>query len=650
MKKLFISCMLGLALATQADAKVTLPAFYTDNMVLQQTSEVQFRGTASPGKVVKISPTWTDQTYEARCDEDGNWHISVSTPKAGGPYKITFSDGQKLTLKNVMVGEVWFCSGQSNMEMPLAGWGKIMNYEQEIAAADYPQIRLFQVVNTRAMSPQEDLEPAMGGWQECSPKTIPDFSAAAYFFARKLWQELGVPIGLIDSNWGGTPAEAWTSFGTLKHVDGFQEEMARLEACGFDPDKIDQTYQTRRNEWYAALAQKDKGMKNGHPQWHLPEIGIGDWKQMKLPVLWEKAGLDDFDGVVWFSRTINIPRSWAGKPVTLSLGAIDDEDFTYFNGTEVGSTSGYAAGRKYTLPADLIKAGKATLTVRVIDTGGEGGIWGKAEDMYLEQNGKRIDLSGEWSYNVGTSLEGFPKMPTSPVNSANYPTVLFNAMVHPWHGFPVKGVIWYQGEANADRAEQYNTLFPAMIADWRAFWKNEDLPFYFVQLANFMTRRDVQPDSHWAFLREAQANALHLEHTGMAVAIDIGVANDIHPKNKQEVGRRLALLALANDYGQSVSAVAPVCTQWQVQDNRMILSFDATEFQVKDNGLKGFIIAGPDRKFYPAQAQIKDGKIEVSSPQVSMPQAVRYGWADNPECTLYGSNGLPVAPFRTDKW
>ena len=651
MKKYFISSLLALTLAWPTEAKVTLPAFFTDNMVLQQTSSVTFRGKANAGKTVRITTSWNDQTYTAQAGEDGAWTASIPTPEAGGPYEITFSDGKKLTLKNIMIGEVWFCSGQSNMEMPLAGWGKVQNYEAEIAAADYPQIRLFQVKKNHTLSPQDELQSTMDGWQECSPATVPEFSSAAYFYARALWKKLGVAIGVIDCTWGGTPAEAWTSHPTLKHVAGFEEVTAKLEECGFDTKKMDELYLKKHAEWYEKLDAMDKGMDHGKALWSDPTADCDNWKKMTLPTQWELAGLEGFDGVVWFRRTVDIPKSWEGQDITLHLGPVDDEDYTYFNGTEVAHGTGFAVGRTYTIPAELVKAGKATLTVRVIDTGGEGGLWGKADEMYMEsEKGERIAINGEWLYSVGTALNGMKKLPDSPAQSANYPTVLFNAMVHPWKGFPVKGVIWYQGEANADRAAQYTRLFPALIADWRGFWQQKDLPFYFVQLANYMQRKEVQPDSHWAFLREAQANALHLDHTGMAVAIDIGLANDIHPKDKQEVGRRLSLLALAHTYGKDVQAEAPVCQSWQIKDNCIELTFNTDQFQVKGDGLKGFIIAGPDGKFHSAQAEIKEGKIMVSSPQVSMPQAVRYGWADNPECTLYGTNGLPVAPFRTDKW
>lgn len=353
---------------------------------------------------------------------------------------------------------------------------------------------------------------------------------------------------MIDCTWGGTPAEAWTSYETLKQVLGFREELAKMEQLDFDPIRMEKAYNQERSEWQSLFLRK-----------------IREWRKISLAGLHRtcqkdnggicaflitgKEWIENFDGVVWFRRSFEIPAEWIGKPLKLNLGMIDDEDITYFNGVEIARGAGYMTPRTYTIPAKLVKAGKAVLAVRVSDFGGEGGIHGKAEDLYVEADGKRISLAGDWKYRIGLSLTGFPPAPISPVQSSSYPTVLFNAMVKPWTAFPIKGVIWYQGEANVGRSEQYGDLFPALITDWRRQWRS-DFPFYFVQLANFMESKKIQPDSEWAALREAQTKALKLDQVGMAVTIDIGLADDIHPKNKQEVGRRLALVALAGSYGK----------------------------------------------------------------------------------------------------
>lgn len=639
---LFLACMAALA-----QAKVTLPSFFTDNMVIQQNSRLTLMGKAKAGKQVTAKVSWDREKYTAKAAADGSFKIEVATPSAGGPFQITVSDGEKLTLNNVMAGEVWFCSGQSNMEMPVAGWGKVMNYEQEVADANYPSIRLLQVKKTVAFSPQEDVAMNMGGWQECSPTTVPEFSSVAYFYARQLWKELNVPIGVIDCTWGGTPAEAWTSYETLKQVMGFEEKMARMADAGFEREKLIELYHQELNEWLHQFDARDAGMKEGTPQW-ISALQTGkEWKQMELPAYWESRGLN-FDGIVWFQKEVEIPAEWAGKEVVLSLGMVDDDDVTYYNGKEIGRSSGCSTPRHYKIPAASVKAGKGIITVRAIDYGGEGGIHGDAQNLFIEANGKKIPLAGNWNYHLGASMEGVSSRPLSPEGTgwptSCYPTALYNAMVHPFTAFPIKGAIWYQGENNVGQDEQYRVLFQSMITDWRKAWK-QDFPFYFVQLANYLKPEAVQPDSRWAALRDAQAHSLHLPHTGMACAIDLGEAYDIHPKNKQEVGRRLAQAALADTYQKGTYEV-PTCLGYRISGRTLILSFDK-EVTAKGGAPKGFILAGPDGNYHPAQATIRGKEVILQSDRIEIPTAARYAWADNPACNLYGKSGLPVPPFRT---
>lgn len=646
LKSFFVGAALFMLIAP-VSAKITLPAFFTDNMVVQQNSMLTLEGKAKPQRTVTVVASWNKQKYTVKSRADGSFRLEIPTPVAGGPYTLTLSDGEKLILDNVMSGEVWFCSGQSNMQMPVAQWGGVMNYEQETAEAQYPSIRLLQIERRIGYTPATDVEIIGGSWKECSPVTVADFSAVAYFYARELWKNLNVPIGVIDCTWGGTPAESWTSAGTLKQVAEFREKLTEMEALGFDKERLMAAHQKEMQAWEREFMNRDAGYGEGQPLW-ISSLQTGDgWQPMQLPGFWERNGLDGFDGVVWFQREIEIPAAWQGKEVRLSLGKIDDEDITYYNGREIARGQGHATPRSYMIPANEVKAGKGVLTIRVTDYGGEGGINGAPEDLYAEVGGERISLAGKWIYRIGMSVTDIPAKPVSP-ESSHYPSGLYNAMVSPLTAFPVKGVIWYQGEENASRAEQYAPLFRALIADWRKQWKI-DLPFYFVQLAGYMTPQEVQPDSRWAVLREAQAEALHIANTGMITAVDLGDPYDIHPKNKQDVGKRLAALSLADTYRKGTYHM-PVCTGYKVYDRTLALAFDSP-VQANAGEVKGFVLAGPDGVFYSAKATLQqNGKsVVLESPQVEIPIAARYNWADCPNGNLYSPSGVPVGPFRTDR-
>ena len=639
LKSFFVGAALFMLIAP-VSARITLPAFFTDNMVVQQNSMLTLEGKAKPQRTVTVVASWNKQKYTVKSQADGSFRLEIPTPVAGGPYTLTLSDGEKLILDNVMSGEVWFCSGQSNMQMPVAQWGGVMNYEQETAEAQYPSIRLLQIERRIGYTPATDVEIIGGSWKECSPVTVADFSAVAYFYARELWKNLNVPIGVIDCTWGGTPAESWTSAGTLKQVAEFREKLTEMEALGFDKERLMAAHQREMQAWEREFMNRDAGYGEGQPLW-ISSLQTGDgWQPMQLPGFWERNGLDGFDGVVWFQREIEIPAAWQGKEVRLSLGKIDDEDITYYNGQEIARGQGHATPRSYMIPASEVKAGKGVLTIRVTDYGGEGGINGAPEDLYAEVGGERISLAGKWIYRIGMSVTDIPAKPVSP-ESSHYPSGLYNAMVSPLTAFPVKGVIWYQGEENASRAEQYAPLFRALIADWRKQWKI-DLPFYFVQLAGYMTPQEVQPDSQWAVLREAQAEALHIANTGMITAVDLGDPYDIHPKNKQDVGKQLAALSLADTYRKGTYHM-PVCTGYKVYDRTLALTFDSP-VQANAGEVKGFV-------FYPAKATLQqNGKsVVLESPQVEIPIAARYNWADCPNGNLYSPSGVPVGPFRTDK-
>lgn len=633
-------------------AKVQLPAIFSDNMVLQQKSSVPFWGTASPGKVLKIKSSWNNTTVQTTVEKDGRWKIEVPTPEYGGPFNIELSDGTKLELRNVLIGEVWLCSGQSNMEMPLAGWGRIQNYEKEIAGANYPDIRLLRVEKSVAFKPTKDLLVRNKGWVTCSPKTIAEFSSVAYFFGRNLYQDLHIPIGLIDASWGGTIAEAWTSAGSLKTMPDFKSPVADIEHKSTNFSNLTAEFKQDSTKWQAQIKEKDKGLSAGKAIWTGNDLSEADWKSIKVPGFWEETVLPDFDGVVWLRKTINIPAEWQNKTLTLALDKIDDSDIAYFNGVEIGHTIDYTASRTYSIPAKLVKPGKAVITVRILDTGGGGGFYGEDKLMKLSlSENEIIPLAGTWQYKVGLNLNELPAAPKT-WNDPNQPTVLYNAMISPIIPFTIKGAIWYQGESNADKAYQYRELFPLMIKDWRKQWAS-DFPFYFVQLANYMPELPEPAEAAWAELREAQLQTLHLENTGMAVTIDIGEGKDIHPKNKQEVGRRLALIARANTYNEKIVFSGPVYDSYRTEQHAIRITFKQAETGLKTKDgktLKGFAIAGTDHKFHWADAVIEGNEIVVSCKDVENPIAVRYAWASNPACNLVNGEGLPASPFRTDDW
>ena len=475
MKKLFI-CILWLYCCSlyvniEAEAKVSLPVIFGDNMVLQQNADVPLWGKAAPGKTVQVKTSWDKKSYKTVAGEDGKWKVVVKTQSYGGPYEITISDGKSLTLQNIMLGEVWLCSGQSNMEMPLAGWGRIKNYEQEIANANYPNIRLFQVSRATAYTPLDDCQAT--GWNPCSPAVIPEFSATAYFFARNLYEKYHIPVGLIHTSWGGTFAEAWTSTEALKSMPSFEYAATQIENKAPEIAELRKNYAAEKKAWDEKFAASDIGMHKG--KWFNPSLDDSAWKQMHVPGLWEEQGLPGFDGLIWFRKHIDVPASWKGKELLLSLGGIDDDDITYFNGVEIGRGK-YGTSRNYKVPAKLVKEKDNVIAVRVLDSGGNGGFYGDKQDLKLTlSDGNSIALAGDWKYNISIDMKNFDPIPQD-YNDPYHPGVLFNAMVNPLIPYTIRGAIWYQGEANTWRAYQYRDLLPVMIQDWRRRWNN-DFPF-----------------------------------------------------------------------------------------------------------------------------------------------------------------------------
>jgi sialate O-acetylesterase len=624
-------------------ANLRMPAIFSDNMVLQRETTVRVWGWADPGQ--RVAVTLGDQKKVARAGRDGSWEVSLSPMKAGGPYRMNVEGRTSLQFSNILIGDVWLCSGQSNMEWPVS---LSAEPDLEISNAVYPEIRLFTVPRHMAASPQNDL--AGGRWEECSPRTIHSFSAAGYFFGRDIHRETGVPVGLIQAAWGGTVAETWISGETMASIGDFRELMQRRDNS--DLERLQAEAVKLAADWDQQAEVSDAGLINN---WHDPMTDCSGWEKMRLPVLWEQAGLPGLDGVVWFRKEILLSREETGGPLTLGIGPVDDSDYTWFNGQLIGETTDrYSDVRIYTVDAGYLREGRNVIAVRVIDTGGGGGIWGKEDQMYYQSAAGRISLAGDWGYAVGMRMD--PRPGGASMSGPNsFPTLLYNGMINPVTRFALKGVIWYQGESNAGRAYQYREIFPSLIADWRKQWEKADMPFIFVQLANFMAPVNEPSESGWAELREAQAMALSLPATGMAVAIDIGEADDIHPLNKQDVGKRLAISALKVAYGRDIVHSGPVCTSMSIEGDRIWLSFASagSGLMVADRYgyLKGFAIAGEDRKFHWARAFIENDRVVVYSERVKKPVAVRYAWGDNPhDANLYNIEGLPALPFRTDDW
>ncbi len=662
---ILIILIMTLLSCQKTPSDLELPSLIGNNMILQQNSDVKIWGTANPGHRINVVASW-DAKEGTKTGKDGKWLVTLPSPAAGGPYTMTISSRDtSIVIYEILSGEVWFCSGQSNMEMPLEGWppnDTIMHSEETIRSAVLPEIRLFNVQRKFSGEPLED---CTGQWGKCDPSTVRQFSATAFFFGKKLYDELHVPVGLIESAWGGTPAESWISSSALVTAGEFTDIINSIK----ESIPLQHDYQ----EWLEGHEQLETG-PSGADQWkdldfndeNVPSADFDDssWPVIDLPMQFERV-TGAFDGAVWFRKDIEIPAGFQGKDLVLSLGPIDDMDRTYFNGTLVGATeeSGHwQVNRDYNIPSDLVQEGVNTISVRVLDTQGGGGIWGAPGSMKISVKGGRqtpVDIGGEWKYQpvaelVGNRLYIFDVADNEfdtkerPVSINAYtPTVLYNGMVNPVVNYVIKGAIWYQGEANVGRADQYEKIFPLMIQNWRDAWSIPDFPFYYVQIAPYVYSHVDSTES--AFLREAQKSALQLPNTGMAVTLDIATVMNIHPPYKKEVGERLAFLALNNDYGINVPCVGPVYKSITIDGSTIKVQFDNIEegLVARNGRLKEFEIAGKDGKYVMASAGIVNNEIVAYSPLVPEPVSVRYCWRNGAESSLFNSAGMPAWQFST---
>lgn len=612
------------------------------HMVMQRGKPNAFWGWDAPGTSVSVKIDGI--VAGGTAGPDGKWVVMVPPPKVGGPYTVNIDGTQHAELTDVLVGDVWLCTGQSNMEM---GISLAKGGPQAVANSTDPNLRLFLAPHQVSLSPQRTNG---GAWKVCDPTTVAQdgwggFSAVGYFFGQKLRQETGVPIGLVEVSWGGTNAESWTSREALMPLTDFNPWFPQIDRTlngGIVP------YATQVESWFAA---NDPGSKS-EVIWSRRDFDHREWVALRgLPNI-DDLGQPDRDGVAWFRREFEVSEAMAGQEATLTLGAIDDSETTWINGVRVGETAGYNVPRTYRIPAGVLNAGRNVIAVRVLDTGAFGGFSGPADTVALTlADGTAVPLADGWRGRFAVDLRGGTPFPVNVTNDPNVPTSLYNGMIAPELPLGIKGAIWYQGENNAGRAFQYRRVLPTMIADWRRRFNQGDFPFYIVSLANFTVHRDVPGDDAWAELREAQAlTARNVKNSGLAVTIDVGDAADIHPTDKQTVGERLALIALARDYGKKVVYQGPTYRSMTVKGGEVWLKFDHAQ-GLMAKGMPGeFAVAGTDHIWHWGTARIQGDTVIVSSPDVSQPVAVRYAWQSNPVANLYNGAGLPMVPFRTDDW
>jgi sialate O-acetylesterase len=619
-----------------------LAGIFGDGMVIQQGTNAPVWGTATPNSNVQVEfAGYISSTYAG---EDGKWLVRMPTLDYGGPYEMKVMGSDTVVLKDVMVGEVWLASGQSNMEYRV-GAGVGPNTEKEIAEADFPNIRYYNVPRKTSCVPLSDIEKQT--WNRISPSSVKDLSAVAYFFAKELFLNKRIAVGIISSSWGGTSVEAWMSAEMLATHPDFRDKVLQMN---FDQKAWDLFVKSsiktdHDRDSLARLARE--GIK---AKVYAPEYNDAAWKKSNYPVNLESIGLGGFWGLVWFRKNIEIPKEALGENLKLRVTLMANDVIIYWNGNEIGRTINPSKQVEYNISKKLVKKGKNVLAIRMYESWGYAWVGtSESEAIIVSDDQKiKIPLNGEWSSN--STIE-----PTLAQWQGyyNYNTVQYNGRIAPIIPYGIKGVIWYQGESNAGKAHQYRTLFPMMIEDWRIRWGNGYMPFLFVQLANFRTKKTEPSDDGWAELREAQALTLRYPNTGMACAIDIGDANDIHPKNKQDVGKRLYLAARKVAYHEDVVSSGPVYQSMEVNGNKIRLKFTSigSGLVVKNNGtLKGFAIAGNDHKFYWAEALVDGNEVVVNSSNVTSPVAVRYSWEINPDGNLYNQEGLPAPPFRTDDW
>jgi sialate O-acetylesterase len=622
--------------SASAIADVSLPKVLGDGAVLQRDKPVTIWGWADENEVVSVQFAGKEKKTIA---QQGKWSVSFPALKAGGDYQITVTGKNTLTRNNIVMGDLWIASGQSNMELPLNRLR--YQYPEVMSSTNQPAIREFNVpVSYNFKGPQEDFQQGM--WKKATPENIASFSGVGFFFMQKLHQQVNVPIGLITIPVGGSPAEAWVSEEVLQKYPHYLEQLRSFKEDQFVQATIAKD-KLSNDKWYSELNAADIGLQQN---WSAEKLDTSLWKDLTIPGFLKEQGYILANGSFWVRKQFSLTADQAKKTATLWLGCIVDGDQVFLNGQSIGQTGYQYPPRIYSVPVNLLKAGENTLSIRVTSYSGNPGFV-KEKPYALDLGDEKIPLTGEWKFKV-SAIVG----PMSKTTTLHYqPASLFNAKLAPALPLQIKGVIWYQGESNVGRASEYQKLMPDLIADWRKQFNQGNFPFLYVQLANFLSVQSQPGESSWAELREAQRKTLLVKNTAMSVAIDLGEWNDIHPLNKKDVGERLALGAMKLAYGKkSIIASGPLVKAARLKSGKIEINFDSAKgLQMRGDKIQYLAIAGADKKFVWTTAKVKGEKLIVDATAIAHPKWIRYAWADNPEgANLYNAAGLPASPFEVE--
>lgn len=620
---LLIVCLIFLSFTVllPLSAKVRLPRLVSDRMVLQRDVELKIWGWASPGE--KVTVRFQGKHYNTETDATGSWQVLLPPQKAGGPFLLEVNER---VIRDVLVGDVWLCSGQSNQETPIA---RLTEMFPEINVSNNHMIRHYKVPTQNSVGGLKEDIAGNAGWHSAVASDVLNWTSLAYFFAQEAYDRYKVPVGMLVSSLGGSAIESWVSQKNLKMFPELVFDKAALDSM--------------------RLAKQDKGAG----KWQQKNMDDMDWATMEVPGYWRENGIHT-RGTVWYRKAFCVPESMVGRHARLYMGTLVDSDSIFVNGTFVGFTSYTYPPRKYDIPAGVLTEGKNVITVRLTANSANGGFV-KGKNYKIVGDDAEIELTGTWKYKIGINQNEVVKYADRLKNLNKAGSGLYSGMIYPISNYQVKGTIWYQGESNAGRPQIYASLLEALIKDWRELWNMPDMPFLLVQLPNFMEKNDGPSDSGWARIREAQLKtALNVPYTSLAVTYDVGEWNDIHPLNKKVVAQRLFLGARKLVYGEKITGSGPLYKEMKVEGDKIILTFTEIGRGLickEGKTLRHFAIAGEDQKFVWADAVIRGNKVIVSSKIVKNPVAVRYAWSNNPEdANLCNKEGLLASPFRTDNW